>query len=152
MALERIFEEENKKIDNNAQIKKNVVSYFGNLINSNYQEFVNVFSPIIEKKFKDNLKYLSKDIEEKGFDAVKQEFFERQLYTETSSMIKKLSDDAGRIIGMTIYREKVESPDVQLGFSEYFKYEGLEATGKKLTKKGTDEINSYREMQDLRYI
>lgn len=149
MALERIFEEENKKIDYNAQIEKRVVSYFVNLINSDYQEFVKVFSPIIDKKFKENLKYFGEDLEKNGVEKVRQEFFEKGLYIEVSRMIKKLSDDAEKIRGIIIYKREPQTPDIQLGFSKYFKYNCIEATGKKLTEKGINVINSYRESSGL---
>jgi hypothetical protein len=143
MALEKIFEKEFQNIDNEARIKKEVVFYFKDLINSNYQEITNVFFPIIEKEFKNNENL------ESEVDSVKQEFFEKRLYVEVSKMIKELNSMTKKVIGITMYEDTIQTPDVQLGFSEYFKYKGFEKVSKKLTEKGINEINSYSAVAGL---
>jgi len=149
MALEKVFEREHQKIENKAKIERRILSYFDNLINSNYELISKVFSPLIKKRFEDILEDLSKKIEEKSFEEVKQKLFENRLYTEISSMINKLNNECGSIYGVTIYEKEFQTPDIQLGFSKYFKYYGSEATSKKLTEKGINEINRYRNAAEL---
>lgn len=144
MALERVFEEEIGKIDEEAQIKKNIISYFNNLINLNYDSLKKIFYPVIKKEFDEEKENLEKEIIEKGIKSVRQNFFDEQLYFKTSKMINELENNANSVMGIISYREKIEDPDISLGFSEYFKWKGINFYGKKLTNKGIEELNLYR--------
>ena len=152
MVLERIVKEENDKVDNRATIDKNLIAYFAGMIESNYDEFSEAFYDMIEDKFKENMKYLHDEIEKNGFDETKKYFFERTLYHETTSMIRKLNDDAVRLTGMTIYDNKINTPDIQLGLSEYFEFSGIGSTGKRLSEKGKSVVNEYRKVGGLNSI
>ena len=146
MTLEKIFEKEIQKINNKAKIKKDIVCYFCDLINSKYGEFSNVFSQIIEKEFKENLKYLNDELEKKGFSLVKLDFFENTLYYKVSNMILSLSEDARFNLRSKTYTKKTKTPEIELNFAEYFRYNNCELFGKRLTKEGIKEIDSYRKV------
>ena len=144
MSLEKVFKKEYRKIEEESRVKKNVLFYFSAFINSNYNALVKVFSPIIAEQFKESIEHLVDDILENGMETVRQDFFESRLYFESSEMIKKLDNDAKKTMDVERYKEKIRTPDIQLGFSEYFVYSGLSVIGKRLTEKGVSEVNSYR--------
>ncbi|MCK4649848.1 hypothetical protein KAT36_01315 [Candidatus Pacearchaeota archaeon] len=152
MAIEDVLKRRYLMIDDERNSDKKVVSCFCDLISSNYEVLSGIFSSVIDKQFKENLGCMIEEMEEKGFDAVKQEFFEDGLYVEVSDMIRELNSKRNRGMGATIYGEEVKTPDVQFGLSEYFR-SGESAGGgilnKGLTKKGINVVNLYRKARGL---
>ena len=151
MALEDVLKEKYLEIDERGDSDKRVVFYFGDLIGLNYGVLSDIFSPIIDKQFKENLKYMVDEIKEKGFTSVELGFFANRLYVEVSDMVEELSSEESRTIGTVIYGAEENTPDVQFGLSKYFRSRecNIAFLTKGLTKKGVDVVNSYRKAKGL---
>lgn len=133
-------------------LKNDVASYLENLINSNYDSFMGVFSLTIQDSFNENKSYLQKEIKSKGLEVVKQEFFEGMLYTEIYEMFEKLNYEfTGNRKRITRFIRPNETPATKLGFADYFK-QAYQPHIKILTTKGVKQINSYRAASGLNPI
>lgn len=149
MVLEDCVEERLRKIDERAYecefSEKRVVHFIADFVNSNYEDVLRVFFPVIEDAFR---KYLEGPIEKIGngeYAVVRKNFMERALYFEVAGLIGRLYDMRGDGVG-SIFDDKPEVPEVQLGLAEYFKHYGSEHFGRRLTQRGRDLANSYAEI------
>lgn len=93
---------------------------------------------------------MKKRIERDGFDEVKVHFFDNQLYFETFHMLKELEGMKTRSSGITTYSKQAQTPDVELGLTEYRIFMG--GYTKHLTDKGLELVNAYRETQELKHV
>lgn len=119
MILEKVFENERKKIDKETKTKKDVVDYLSNFINSNYNELKKVFNEDGER-----------------------------LYWHVLKLFDYLEKDISSPIGDTLSPEQCPSPDIKLGLTKYEKLSEVNSA-KRLTERGENLLNEYRKIRGL---
>jgi hypothetical protein len=150
MHLDKVLQGETQKIEKESTRDKNAVSYLVDLIEDNYDNFVEAFKEILINKFKwDSLEIMYHRMKGKGVECF--EFFKDELYGETKNMIEDLNDVTGHCCMR--YPTSDQTPDVKLGYMEYSKENPEQKSfGKRLTEKGTKLIEDYKKAKGLRSI
>jgi hypothetical protein len=140
--LSFLVREEQSKIDEESQVKKQAVEYIVNFLNENFDEIKTFYDKEIKEKFINQLSYKEKNGERFNFKEFRERFFCGQLYQKVVSVIENLRLLSYYLEKFKFVREENYVLEEKLGLVERTSPEGVGVT-LEFTSKGEEFLKGY---------